>query len=80
MKRLILYIPFIALIWGCGNTSNKLDNFEISETQRQREVCLDWYGYRIDTNKAINDLNLKIETESELMAYCDFFKNVADTK
>ena len=30
--------------------------------------------------KAINDLNLKIETESELMAYCDFFKNVADTK
>ena len=33
-----------------------------------------------NVNKAINDLNLKIETESELMAYCDFFKNVADTK
>jgi len=53
---------------------------KISETQRQREVCLDWYGYRIDTKKAINYLNLKIETESELMNYCDFFKNVADTK
>ena len=39
-----------------------------------------WYGYRIDTKKAINDLNLKVETESELMTYCDFFKNVADTK
>ena len=80
MKRLILFIPFIALIWGCSNGSHKLDTLEISDTQRQREVCLDWYGYRIDTKKAINDLNLKIETESELMAYCDFFKYVADTK
>ena len=80
MKRLISYIPLIIFIWGCSNTSNKLDTPEISDTQRQREVCLDWYGYRIDTKKAINDLNLKIETESELMAYCDFFKNVADTK
>ena len=80
MKRLISYIPLIIFIWGCSNTSNKLDTPEISDTQRQREVCLDWYGYRIDTKKAINDLNLKVETESELMAYCDFFKNVADTK
>jgi hypothetical protein len=80
MKRLIPYIPLIIFIWGCSNTSNKLDTPEISDTQRQREVCLDWYGYRIDTKKAINDLNLKIETESELMTYCDFFKNVADTK
>ena len=70
----------MALMWGCTNTSNKLDTPKISNTQRQREVCLDWYGYRIDTKKAINDLNLKIETESELMTYCDFFKNVADTK
>ena len=70
----------MALIAGCTNTSNKLDTPEISNTQRQREVCLDWYGYRIDTKKAINDLNLKIKTESELMTYCDFFKNVADTK
>ena len=80
MKRLILLIPFMTLIWGCSNRSHKLDTLEISDTQRQREVCLDWYGYRIDTKKAINDLNLKIETESELMTYCDFFKNVADTK
>ena len=67
-------------VWGCTNNTNKIGTQKISETQRQREVCLDWYGYRIDTKKAINDLNLKIETESELMAYCDFFKNVADTK
>ena len=63
-----------------SNKSHKLDTPEISDTQRQREVCLDWYGYRIDTKKAINDLNLKIETESELMTYCHLFKNVADTK
>ena len=67
-------------VLGCTNNSNKIDIQNISETQKQREVCLDWYGYRIDTKKAINDLNLKVETESELMAYCDFFKNVADTK
>ena len=58
MKSLILFIPFIALIWGCDNSSKKIDTLEISETQRQREVCLNWYGYRIDTKKAINDLNL----------------------
>ena len=67
-------------VWGCTNNSNKINTQKISETQRLRQVCLDWYGYRIDTKKAINDLNLKVETESELMAYCDFFKNVADTK
>ena len=67
-------------VWGCTKYSNKIDIQKISETQRQRAVCLDWYGYRIDTKKAINNLNLKVETESELMAYCDFFKNVADTK
>ena len=79
MKRLISYNTLIILIWGCSKTSMP-DPISVSETQRQREVCLDWYGYRIDTKKAINDLNLKIETESELMTYCDFFKNVADTK
>ena len=67
-------------MWSCTNTSNKLDTLEISDTQRQRDSCLDWYAYRIDTKKVINDLNLKIETESELMTYCDFFKNVADIK
>ena len=67
-------------VWGCTNNSNKIDIQKISETQKQKEVFSDWYGCRIDTKKAINDLNLKVETESELMAYCDFFKNVADTK
>ena len=67
-------------IWGCTNTSNKVDTEEISETQRRREVCLDWYGYRVETSKATKSLNLKTQTESELKAYCEFFKNVADTK
>ena len=80
MKPAILYIPLMIFVWGCTNNSNKIDMQKISETQRQREICLNWYGYRIDTKKAINDLNLKVETESELIAYCDFFKNVADTK
>ena len=80
MKHAIIFIPLLTFIWSCSNTTNKLDTLEISDTQTQREVCLNWYGYRIDTKKAINDLNLKVETESELMAYCEFFKNVADTK
>ena len=33
-----------------------------------------WYRYVTDSNL------FKVETESELMTYCDFFKNVADTK
>jgi len=80
MKHAILYIPLMIFVWGCTNNTNKIGTEKISETQRQRKVCLDWYGYRIDTKKAINDLNLKVETESELMTYCEFFKNVADTK
>ena len=82
MKRLLYPLLALSTIFlaSCTNNSNKIDTQKISETQKQREVCLDWYGYRIDTKKAINDLNLKIETESELIAYCDFFKNVADTK
>ena len=80
MKHAVSFIPLMIFVWGCTNNSNKIDIQKISETQRQREICLNWYGYRIDTKKAINDLNLKVETESELMAYCDFFKNVADTK
>ncbi len=80
MRRLIFLFPLMTLMWSCTNTSNKLDTLEISDTQRQRNSCLDWYAYRIDTKKVIDDLNLKIETESELITYCDFFKNVADTK
>ena len=79
MKHAVFYIPLLIFIWGCSNTSNKLDTLEISDTQRQREVCLDWYGYRVDTTKATEFLNLKTQTESELMAYCYFFKNLADT-
>ena len=79
MKHAILFIPLMIFVWGCTNNANKIDMQKISETQRQREICLDWYGYRIDIKKAINDLNLKIETESELMTYCDFLKNVVDT-
>ncbi len=82
MKRLLFPLLALSTIFlaSCTSNSNKIGTQKVSETQRQREVCLDWYGYRIDTKNAINDLNLKIETESELMAYCDFFKNVADTK
>ena len=82
MKRLLFRLLALSTIFlaSCTNNSNKIGTQKISETQRQREVCLDWYGYRIDTKKAINDLNLKVVTESELMTYCDFFKNVADTK
>ena len=82
MKNLIFYIPLLIFVWGCTNNSSKIDIQKISETQRQREVCLDWYGFRIDTKKAINDLNLKVEPDQELFIeiYCDFFKNVADTK
>ena len=82
MTRLLFPLLALSTIFlaSCSNNSNKIGTQKISETQKQREVCLDWYGYRIDTKKAINNLNLKVETESELMAYCDFFKNVADTK
>ena len=60
-------------------SSQFLKNKCNSETQRQRNLCLDWYAYRIETEKAISDLNLKTEKESDLMVYCEFFKNVADT-
>ena len=63
-----------------GQINSVIWSPKISETQRQREVCLDWYGYRIDTKKATNKLNLKTEKEADLMVYCEFFKNVADTK
>ena len=80
MIRLFSFIPLAILIWGCNKTYTKVETLTISDTQRQRDICLDWYGYRIDTKKAIKGLNLEIQTESELIAYCDFFKNVADTK
>ncbi len=82
MNRLFLLIPFLVLISACTETSTKLETFkpnEISETQRQRELCLDWYAYRIDTAEAITELNIKNKKEADLRIYCDFFKSVADT-
>ena len=82
MNRLFLLIPFLVLISACTKTSTKLETLkpnEISDTQRQREVCLDWYAYSIDTGKAITELNIMNKKEADLRIYCDFFKNVADT-
>jgi hypothetical protein len=82
MKRLFLLIPFIVLISACTKSSTEVSTYKsnpISSTQKQRETCLDWYAYRIDTAKTIELLNLKTEKESDLMVYCEFFKNVADT-
>ena len=82
MNRLFLLIPFLGLISACSKTSTKLKTFkpnEMSDTQRQREVCLDWYAYRIDTAEAIAELNIKNKKEADLRIYCDFFKKVDDT-
>ena len=82
MNRLFLLIPFIVLISACTKSSIEVGIYKakpISSTQKQRETCLDWYAYRIDTAKTIELLNLKTEKESDLMVYCEFFKNVADT-
>ena len=82
MNRLFLLIPFLVLISACTKISTKSETFksnEISDTKRQREVCLDWYAYRIDTAEAITELNIKNKKEADLRIYCDFFKNVADT-
>ena len=82
MNHLFLFIPLLILISGCTKTSTSVETFKanaISETQRQREVCLDWYAYRIDTAEAITELNIKNKKEADLRIYCDFFKNVADT-
>ena len=57
---------------------NSLNPNVISDTQRQRDHCLDWLAYRLETAKGISELNLKTEKESDLMIYCEFFKNVAD--
>ena len=82
MNRLFFLIPFIFLISACTKSSTEVGTYKakpISSTQKQRETCLDWYAYRIDTSKTIELLNLKTEKESDLMVYCEFFKNVADT-
>ena len=82
MNRLFLLIPFIVLISACTKSSTEVGTYKakpISSTQKQRETCLDWYAYRIDTAEAITELNIKNKKEADLRIYCDFFKNVADT-
>ena len=82
MKHFLSLVVFAVLMSGCTKNTSRISSIKsnvISETQRQRDLCLDWYAYRIETSKAITDLNLKTEKESDLMAYCEFFKNVADT-
>ena len=82
MKHFLSLVVFTVFISGCTKNTSRVSSLKakvISETQRQRDLCLDWYAYRIETAKAISDLNLKTEKESDLMVYCEFFKNVADT-
>ena len=82
MKYFFSLVVSAVFISGCTKNTSRVSSLKpnvISETQRQRDVCLDWYAYRIETEKAISDLNLKTEKESDLMVYCEFFKNVADT-
>ena len=70
------------MISACTKTSTKSETLkrnEISRKQRQREVSLNWYAYRIDTSEAITVLNIKNKKEANLRIYCDLFKNVADT-
>ena len=82
MKHFLSLVLFSVFISGCTKNPSRVSSLKpnvISETQRQRDLCLDWYAYRIETAKAISDLNLKTDKESDLMVYCEFFKNVADT-
>ena len=82
MKHFLSLVVFTVFISGCTKNTSRVSCLKpnvISETQRQRDLCLDWYDYRIETAKAILDLNIKTEKESDLMVYCEFFKNVADT-
>ena len=82
MKHFLSLVVFAVFMSGCTKNTSRVSTQSpnvISETQRQRDLCLDWYAYRIETAKAISDLNLKTQKESDLMDYCEFFKNVADT-
>ena len=82
MKLFLSLTIFSVFVSGCTKNTSQVSDLRsnvISETQRQRDLCLDWYAYRIETAKAISDLNLKTEKDSDLIVYCEFFKNVADT-
>ena len=82
MKHFLSLIVFAVFMSGCTKNTSPVSSLKtnvISETQRQRNLCLDWYAYRIDTAEAITELNIKNKKEADLRMYCDFFKNVADT-
>ena len=82
MKHFLFLTSFAVFICGCTKNTSSVSSLKpnvISETQRQRELCLDWYAYRIETEKVITELDLKTKKETDLMVYCDFFKNVSDT-
>ena len=62
---------------GCTKNTSRVSSLKpnvISKTQRQRDVCLDCYAYRTETAKAIPELKLKTEKESDLMVYCSSLK------
>ena len=82
MYYFLSLVVFAVFISGCTKNTSRVSSLKpnvISETQWQWDLCLDWYAYRIEIAKVISDLNLKTEKESDLMVYCEFFKNVADT-
>ena len=82
MKHFLSLVVFAVFLSGCSKNTTEVSSLKpnvISETQRQRDLFLDWYTYRIETSKAISNLNLRAEKELDLMVYCEFFKNVADT-
>ena len=75
MKHFLSLIVFALFMSSCTKSTSRVSSLNpnvISETQRQRDLCLDWYAYRIETAKAISELNIKTEKESDLMVYCEF--------
>ena len=82
MKHFLSLVVFAVFISSCTKNTSRISSLRpnvITETQRKRDLSLDWYAYRIEPAIAISDLNLKTEKESDLMVYCEFFKNIADT-
>lgn len=51
MKHFLSFIVFAVLMSGCTKNTSPVSSLKpkvISETQRQRDLCLDWYAYRIE--------------------------------
>jgi len=81
-ETLSFFIVIAVFISGCSKNTSQVSSSKsnvISETKRQRDLCQHCYVYRIETAKAILDLNLKPDKESDPMVYFDFFNNIADT-